>query len=230
MPEETASVPTEPTKKEVNLDSTKNQPPKTLTFKKTKFITFVCLGVLLAVALIIGAYLLGQDSVQDEVVAAKEAAEDKVADKKEDIPDLIEAELGEEVTAKNGIAIELEEAKHDAAYEKQKEEQRKYYERNASQSAYLDSEYFKQSTLVLKISLKNTNDKVAYYSPSSFRLKDSKNNQYTSGYGYEGGSSSASTSTLNPSEVTKLSVSYIVPTSEKNYTLVYENVVIEFSI
>lgn len=226
MPEETAPVQSEPAKKEVNFDKT----PKTITFSKTKFIVFSVLGAIVVLAALTGSYFLGQDSTKEEVVAKKEASVEK--EKKEEIPDLIEAKLGEEVKAKNGIAVELEEAKHDATYEKQKEEDKKYYEKNSSQSAYLDSEYFKQSSLVLKISVKNTTDKVAYYSPSSFRLKDSKDNQYTSGYGYgyEGGPAQAVTSTLNAGETTKLSVSYIVPTSEKDFTLAYENIVIEFSL
>ncbi len=226
MPEESAPNQSEPTKKEVNLDASAKPVPKTLTFKKTKFIILLLISLLLAMAAIIGSYLLGQDSAKDEVVVKKE----EVKDKKEDIPDLVEAELGDEVKAKNGIAVKLEEAKHDAAFEKQKEDNRKYYEKNASQSAYLDQEYLKQSSLVLKISVKNTTDKVIYYSPSSFRLKDSKDNQYTSGYGYEGGTPQSSSFALNSNETTKLSVSYIVPTSEDDFKLIYENVVIEFSL
>lgn len=223
MPEETASVPSEPVKKDIEG----KQSPKTITFNRTKFIIAIVLIVVLAILEGIGIYFLGQDSVRENTVAKKESTETKA---KEEIPDLITAELGEEAKAKNGIAIELEEAKHDQTYEKQKEESKKYYEKNSSQSAYLDSEYFKQSSLVLKISVKNTTDKVAYYSPSSFRLKDSKDNQYTSGYGYEGGAPTVNNSSLNPSETTKINVSYIVPTSEKNFSLIYENVVIEFSI
>ena len=226
MPEEAASAPSEPTKKEVSPNTSEKNTPETVTFKKSKFIIFSVLGLLMVLAALTVSYFLGQDSAKEEVVAQKEGTQEK----KEEIPDVVEAKLGEEAKAKNGIAIELEEAKHHTAYEKQKEESKKYYEKNASQSAYLNSEYFKQSSLVLKISVKNTTDKVAYYTPSSFRLKDSRDNQYTSGYGYEGGAPQTNTYTLNPSETTKLSVSYIVPTSEKNFTLVYENVVIEFSL
>ena len=230
MPEESAPVPSEPTKEETNLDAPTKAPPKTITFQKTKFIVLVVVGVLVLVLLSVGSYFLGQDSARKEVVAEKADKPASETKEKEDIPDLVEAKLGEEVKAKNGIAIALEEAKHDATFEKQKEESKKYYEKNASQSASLDTEYYKQSSLVLKISVTNTTDKVAYYSPSSFRLKDSKDNQYTSGYGYEGGSPQTSNSSINPSETTKMTISYIVPTSEKNFTIIYENVVIEFSI
>lgn len=220
MPEEV-----EPGKKEVTLNKT----PSSVTFSRNKFFVSLVLGILFLMAAVSGSYFLGQDSVKDEVVAKKDSADEKNS-KEEEIPDLITAKLGEEVKAKNGIALELEEAKHDATFEKQKEESKRYYEKNSSQSAYLDQEYFKQSSLALKISVKNTTDKVVYYSPSSFRLKDSRDNQYTSGYGYEGGSPQTNSSTLNPDEITKLSVSYIVPTSEKEFRLIYENVVIEFGI
>jgi hypothetical protein len=213
MPVETASVPAEQKKDP-------SQAPKTFTFQKTKFVILSVAMLLLFLAALAGSYFLGQDSVGKDVVVKKEDS-----NKEEKVEDLIEAGLGEEVEAKNGIAIELQEAGHDQAYEKSKEETKKYYEKNASQSAYLDSEYLKQSSLVLKISVKNTSDKVAVYSPSS-----SKDNQYTSGFGYEGDAPKVTTSNLNPSETTRLSVSYIVPTAEKNFKLIYENVVIEFSL
>jgi hypothetical protein len=225
MPQEPAIENSDVVKKEAVVNPT-NTPPKTITFKKTKFITILMFGILLAFTSIVGAYLLGQDSAKEKVSVKKE----EVKDKKEDIPDLVEVGLGEEVKAKNGIAIELEEAKHDDAYEKQKEETKKYYEKNASQSAYLDSEYLKQSNLVLKVAVKNTTSKEVIYSPSSFRLKDSDDNQYTSGYGMESGTTQATTYSLNPGEVTKLSLSYIVPTSEEDFSLIYENVVINFSL
>ena len=204
-----------------------NPQPKTFTFKKTKFLMLLTFGVLVFLASVASAYFLGQSSNKEDVVVKKEAEK---KEEKEEIPDLITAELGEEVTAKNGISLELEEAKHDEIYEKQKQESRKALEKTASQSAYLESEYYKTSSLVLKISVKNTTDKVAYYSPSSFRLKDSDDNQYTSGYAYEGANVSTPNSALNPKETTKISTSYIVPTDEKSFSLIYENVVIEFKI
>ncbi len=225
MPEETAPVSSETTKKEVNLDASPQPEPKTLTFKKTKFITFLILGLLLAFAAVVGSYYLGQSSVKEEVLAKK----DEVISKKEQIPDVVEVGLGEDVIAKNGISVELVEAKFDQAYENQKEEQKKFYEKTSSNSANLDSEYFKTSNLVLKISLTNTKDIALNYSPADFRLKDSNDNQYTSGYAYEG-SSTPTIYSLNPSETTKLTQSYIVPTTEKSYTLIYQNVVINFTI
>lgn len=226
MPEETAPISQDQTK----TSTLSKEKTKTITFSRTKFIVFSVVAFLLLLGSLLGSYFLGQVSMRDSTVVKKDESKDKTAEKEAEIPDLITAKLGDEVKAKNGIAIELEEAKHDQGYEKQKEESRKYYEKNSSQSAYLDSEYFKQSNLILKIAVKNTTDKVAYYSPSSFRLKDSRDNQYTSGYGYEGSAPSANTSTLNISETTKLSVSYIVPSAEKEFTLIYENVVIEFNL
>lgn len=221
MPEESADITTGASNKEVPTKT-----PKMLTFSKTKFLVFTLLLVLLVLGALVGSYFLGKASVKEEVVSKEEQNEEI----KEEIPDLIEADLGEEVTAKNGIAIKLEQAKHDAVFEKQKEESKSYYEKNSSQSAYLDSDYFKQSSLVLRISVTNTTDKVSPYSPSSFRLKDSKNNQYTSGFGFEGDTSQPATSNLNPGETTKLTITYIVPTAEKNFTLIYENVVIDFTL
>ncbi|HSX58144.1 MAG TPA: DUF4352 domain-containing protein [Candidatus Saccharimonadales bacterium] len=219
-----SSTPTESTKT-LDLDSTKPEPPKTITFKKTKFFIFLSLGILLALAAIIGSYFLGQNSVKNDVVAKK----DEAVAKKEEIPDVVEVNLGEEGTAKNGIAIKLEEAKIDQVYESQKEESKKVIQRTSTNSAYLDSEYYKTSNLLLKVSLRNTKDKALSYSQADFRLKDSEDNQYTTSGAYEG-QSTPTLYTINPGETTKLNQAYIVPTSEKSFKLIYQNVVVDFSL
>jgi hypothetical protein len=124
------------------------------------------------------------------------------------------------------VAITLDSAKIDEDYEKEKESQRDYYEKNASQSAYLDDDYFNQSLLNLKIALRNKTTKKLTYSPTSFRVKDSDNNQYTAGFQSE----NKALLDLNPKEVTRITVSYIIPTAEKDFKLVYENAEISFTL
>ncbi len=225
IPNSDTSTPSTEGKKTVELDSSEPQAPKTLTFKKTKFYILLTIGILLALATAGLSYYLGQQSIKDEASLKKE----EVKAKKDDIPDVVEVDLGEEATAKNGVAIKLEEAKIDQTYESQKEESKKAVEKNSSNSAYLDSEYYKTSNLLLKVSLRNTKDKDLSYSQADFRLKDSQDNQYTTSGAYEGQATPA-VYTLNPGETTKLNQAYIVPTSENSFSLIYQNVVINFSI
>jgi hypothetical protein len=58
------------------------------------------------------------------------------------------------------------------------------------------------------------------------RLKDSDDNQYSTYYGTD----QANIYTLNPGESTKISLSYYVPSDQKNFKLIYENAVISFHI
>lgn len=223
MPEE-SNLPekTKPEKPEV-VDLDKNsQKPKQLIFSKTKFIVISIALILLILAEIPVFYVLGSNSAKSSNSGQIEKTETK---KTQNEPDVKNVGIDEEVVVKSGVTLMLEEAKHNDSYEQQKNESKSYYENNASQSAYLNSDYFKNSQLDLKISLNNTTKEAISYSPSSFRLKDSQDVQYVASY--EGDKQIYG---LNPDEKTRLTLSYIVPTSEKNFQLVYENAVIEFKV
>lgn len=206
------------------LDLDKNGPEKsTVTFSKRKFTTSLVGFLILLIVVSFGSYYLGSSSAKNSDSGQIEKKDTKKVEKTE--PGVETVELDEEVTVKSGITLKLEEAKYDETYEKQKNESKAYYEKNASQSAYLQSDYFKTSQLNLKVSLENKTKKAVSYSPSTFRLKDSEDVQYTANY--EGDKQVYG---LNPDEKTRITLYYNVPTIEKNFRLIYENAVIDFSI
>ncbi len=228
MPEETnlsekaVAGTTEDKTNVVDLDKN-SQKPKEIKISKTKFVGFLIIFIVGALLEIPGFYYLGVQNEKNKSLGQIEKKETRKVETNE--PGVETVEINEEVTVKSGITVKLEEAKYDAAYEKQKNESKTYYEKNASQSAYLDSDYFKNSQLNLKVSLENLTKKAVSYSPSSFRLKDSDDVQYVANY--EGDKQVYG---LNPDEKTKITLLYNVPTSEKKFRLIYENAVIEFSI
>ena len=228
MPEETnlsekaVAGTTEDKTNVVDLDKN-SQKPKEIKISKNKFVGFLIIFIVGALLEIPGFYYLGVQNEKNKSLGQIEKKETRKVETNE--PGVETVEINEEVTVKSGITVKLEEAKYDAAYEKQKNESKTYYEKNASQSAYLDSDYFKNSQLNLKVSLENLTKKAVSYSPSSFRLKDSDDVQYVANY--EGDKQVYG---LNPDEKTKITLLYNVPTSEKKFRLIYENAVIEFSI
>ncbi|HEY4694661.1 MAG TPA: DUF4352 domain-containing protein [Candidatus Nanoarchaeia archaeon] len=214
MPEET------PTDEVVNL----NPKPKIIEIKKQTLYLTLGIGSLLIITALIGAYFLGKGSGQTADSQLEKKA--KVATKPAEPAGIIKGEINEEIETLSGISITLEKAEIDGVYEKQKGEQRDYYEKNASQSAYLQDEYFNQSLLNVKIALKNKKDTAVTYSPASFRLKDSDDNQYTAGYEAE----KPVLYSLNSGETTRITVAYIVPTKEKEFKLIYENAEVSFEL
>jgi len=203
----------------VNLNSTE----PVIQIKKKMFIIVSVIVTLFVILALFGAYTLGKSSGEETTQLEKEA---KVSTSSAEPEGLKKAKMGEEVEALGGISVTLESAQIDQIYEEQKKEQRQYYENYATGSAYLQSDYFKQSLLNVKIVLKNKTDKILSYSPTSFRLKDSDNNQYTAGLDGD----KPVIYTLNPKETTKITVSYTVPTDEATFKLIYENVEIRFSL
>lgn len=203
----------------VNLDTS----PKEIKIPRTKFFIILALVLTWIVLEIPSFYYLGSQNEKNKKTQAQLEKKEQTQEKKE--PGVKTVELNEEVTVKSGITLKLEEAKYDQSYEKQKDESKAYYEKNSSQSAYLDSDYFKNSQLNLKVSLSNLTNKAVSYSPSSFRLKDSDDVQYVANYEGE-----KQVYGLNSEEKTRLNLSYIVPTSEKKFRLIYENAVIEFAL
>ena len=205
------------------LDSNEVPPQlKMVKISKTKLIVAILVVVLLFIAGLFLSYNLGQTNGKSSNSAALEKKETPA--KKEE-PGVQTVGINEEVTVNSGITLKLEEAKYDETYEKQKNESKSFYEKNASQSAYLDSDYFKNSNLIVKVLLNNQTKKAVSYSPSSFRLKDSKDVQYVASF--EGDKQVYG---LNPDEKTRTSLSYIAPTSEKSFRLIYENAIIEFTL
>lgn len=227
MPENEVSP--QPISPEVEKQSEKTiinleKKPKEIKISRTKFFIILVLALTLIILEIPSFYYLGvQNEKNKNNQAQLEKKEVKKTESRE--PDVKTVDLGEEVTVKSGITLTLEEAKYDQGYEKQKNESKSYYEKNASQSAYLDSDYFKNSQLNLKVSLNNETTKAVSYSPSSFRLKDSDDVQYVANY--EGDKQVYG---LNPEEKTRINLNYIVPTSEKKFRLIYENAVFEFAV
>lgn len=215
MPNDTTEIKT--------VEVEKPQENKNLTFKKSKFFTYTVLAVLTAGVCVVVAYLVGYDS---GAASNKPAVESKkeVTKKVEKVENVIEADLGEEVKVKNGITIKLEEASIDQNYENQKEEQKKLYD-SATQSAYLESDYFKYSYLKVRVSLTNANKATVSYNPGDFRLKDSEDVQYVYSTGED-----RSLYNLTPSETTKISLSYYVPSEEKSFKLIFDNAVISFKL
>ncbi len=219
MPEETPIESTET--KTVEIEKSKVN--KTLSFKKSKFITYTILAGMVALSGIIISYMVGYDSGSAANKPTVESSKEKT-EKEEKEEGLIDAELGDEIKVKNGITIKLEEASIDQSYEKQKEEQKKYYNQ-ATQSAYLESDYFKYSYLKVRVSLNNTNKVTLSYNPGDFRLKDSDDVQYVYSTGEE-----KTLYNLTPSETTKISLSYYVPSEEKNFKLIFDNAVVSFKL
>lgn len=222
LPEKTVAETTEDKTNVVDLDKN-SQKPKEIKFSRGKFIGLTAVFFIVLLLVAFGSYYLGVEGEKNSKAGQIEKKETKKVETNE--PGVETVEMNEEVTVKSGITIKLEEAKYDATYEKQKNESREYYEKNASQSAYLESDYFKNSQLNLKVSLENLTKKAVSYSPSSFRLKDSDDVQYVANY--EGDKQVYG---LNPDEKTKITLFYNVPTSEKKFRLIYENAVIEFSV
>lgn len=225
MPEEQNNSPVEnseeATTSVVDLDKSAKQ-SKIVKIPQTKLIIAICATILLFIAGLVLAYNTGQTNGKSSNAAALEKKE---TPKEKEEPGVETVGINEEVTVKSGITLKLEEAKYDEAYEKQKNESKSFYEKNASQSAYLDSDYFKNSNLTLKVLLQNKTKKAVSYSPSSFRLKDSKDVQYVASFEGE-----KQVYGLNPDEKTRTNLSYIVPTSEKSFRLIYENAIIEFTL
>jgi hypothetical protein len=219
MPEETQSESTQTKTVEVE----KPQKTDTFTFKKAKVFTYSLIALMIGVVGVGAAYSVGYDSGSN---ANKSTIQSKKETSKETKKEegVIEAELGESVKVKNGITIKLEEANFDQAYEKEKDEQRKYYE-NATYSAYLESDYFKTSHLKLKVSLNNTGAVALPYNLGDFRLKDSDDVQYVYSSGEQ-----KQIYNLNPLETTKITISYYVPSDEDSFELIFDNAVVSFKI
>lgn len=219
MPEETPQQPAV-----VNLN---NPQQKKIELSKTKFWLLIGGFVALLIAGIIGSYVLGQQTAKNNqpVVAKKETKTEDQTKKEADIKTI---GMDEEVTVKSGITLVLTDAKIDQVYEQQKKEQKTFYEKYSSDSAYLKSDYFTSSNLIVKVSLTNGGKVATSYNPSSFRLKDSKDNQYSYGGVAEG--EKTPIYSLNPGETTKLSLSFTIPETEKKFSLIYENAVIKFQI
>lgn len=225
MPEEQDSSLIENPKEEVTLvvDLDKSTThPKIVKIPQTKLIIAIFSGVLLFIAGLVFSYNVGQTNGK---ASNKAVLEKKQPVREKEEPGVVTVGLNEEVTVKSGITLKLEEAAYDKTYEKQKNDSKFFYENNASQSAYLDSDYFKNSNLIIKVALENKTTKAVSYSPSSFRLKDSDDVQYVASF--EGDKQVYG---LNPEEKTRTSLSYIVPTSEKSFRIIYENAIIEFSL
>ena len=220
MPEETPKETTEVKTVEVE----KPQGTKSLNFKKTKFITYSLLALLVAVISFIASYMIGYDNGAASNKPTLEVKKDDTK-KTEKIEDIIEAGLGEEVKVKNGITIKLEQAEIDQSYEKQKQESKDYYEKNTTQSAYLETDYFKNSYLKLRVSLSNGNKVAIAYNLGSFRLKDSEDVQYVYSTGED-----KSLYNLNPNETTKIALSFYVPSGERSFKLIFDNAVISFKL
>ncbi len=223
MPEETAQeMPAAP--KVVDLNKT----PKQVQITQKKLIVVAIALALLFLITMISAYYIGVQSGTELKVAKEKngTVATKSAQKKQTNEQT--ATLGEKVSVESGITIQLTEAKIDEQYEQSKQEQKDYYLKTASHSAYLNSDYFHQSNLLLKITLTNNNKSIITYNPADFRLKDSQDNQYVTPYLGEG--QKVNFYSLNPSETTKITTSYIIPDSEKSFKLIYENAVIRFSI
>jgi len=217
MPEETTET------KTVELE--KPQESKTFTFKKSKFFTYTIILVLIALAGVSAAYFVGYDAGKSGSEPSLQKTTKVESKNEEKIENLIEAELGDEVKVKNGITIKLEEAVIDQNYENQKEESKKYYENNATQSAYLESDYFKYSYLKVKVSLTNENKVTVTYNPGDFRLKDSEDVQYVYSTGEE-----KTLYSLTPGETTKISLSYYIPSEEDSFKLIFDNALISFKL
>lgn len=227
MPEE-SSLPEKPvaeiSKNETNFVDLDKKPQKSkeITISKVKFFSILAVLVLIILIEIPVFYSLGASSGKSDSGQIQKTATSSAQTTE---PGVQTAALNESVTVKSGITIKLEEASHNATYEQQKNDSKAYYQNNASQSAYLNSDYYKNSQLDLKISLNNSTKTAVSYSPSSFRLKDSQDVQYVANF--EGDKQVYG---LNPDEKTRLTLSYVVPTSEKSFQLVYENAIIEFSL
>lgn len=205
----------------IDLDKTASK-ADSVSFKKSKAYTLGSLLLLVVLLALFTSYYLGsQNSKTAPVIEKKSENKDTTQ------PNVKNVGLNEEVTVNSGVTITLDSAKYDKIYESQKQEQLNLYKNSASQSAYLQSDYFKQSNLILSVNLVNNTKKSVSYNPSSFRLKDSDDVQYVSS-GNEGDKTFVSG--LNPSEKTKLNLSYIVPSNQKSFKLIYENAIIEFSI
>lgn len=221
-PAETTSTPTSTVVKTQSLDfDDQSKQARVIKISRTNFIGVVLLLIVLFAAGLFLAYSFGQTNGKSSTTAL----EKKETPVKKEEPGVQTVGINEEVTVNSGITIKLEEAMYDKAYEQQKNESKSYYEKNASQSAYLESDYFKNSNLIIKVLLDNQTKKAVSYSPSSFRLKDSKDVQYVASF--EGDKQVYG---LNPDEKTRTSLSYIVPTTEKSFRLIYENAVIEFTL
>lgn len=220
MPEETPKETSEVKTVEVE----KSQEIKTFNFKKTKFITYSLLALLVVAAAIAGSYMTGYDN---GVASNEPTLEVKKTDTKktEKIEGIVEADLGEEVKVKSGITLKLEQAEIDQSYEKQKQESREYYEKNTTQSAYLETDYFKNSYLKLRVVLSNANKVAIAYNLGSFRLKDSEDIQYVYSTGED-----KSLYNLNPNETTKITLSFYVPSEERSFKLIFDNAVISFKL
>lgn len=228
MPEETGLIEkpsTENSQSEktvVDLDK-KSQKSKEITISKVKFFSILAILILIILIEIPIVYSFGSASGQNSSGQIQKTATTSAQTTE---PGVQTVGLNKEVTVKSGITIKLEKASYNAAYLQSQNDSKTYYQNNASQSAYLNSDYFKNSQLDLRISFNNSTKNAVSYSPSSFRLKDSQNVQYVAIYN-EGGKQVYG---LNPNETTVLTLSFNVPTSEKNFQLIYDNAIIEFSI
>lgn len=206
MPEENKTV----------VDIKKN--PKTISLTKKKLIIISGLILLILIGLLLLAYFLGKGLNNEPIKTEKKATQSAETDIKK-------VDLGEEVTVKSGLTLTLEKATIDATYERQKEEQRKFLEKYASKSPELeDSEFLKTSKVNLKLAIRNKTSKTLSYDLAKFRLKDSGNNVYNPNI------LEFTAKALLAGELVRENVSFIVPSDEESFKLIYENAIIEFEI
>ncbi len=195
--------------------------PQVVQIPKQKLMIIGVVAAIVFFLSLVGVYVLSKSSASGGL--EKQA---KVATKASTPANVKRGVLGEEVETLTGIGVTLESAQIDQVYEEQKKDQRDYYQQYASSSAYLQSDYFNQSVLIVKVALKNKKDIATTYTPTNFRLKDSEDNQYTAGVDSE----KPQIFNLNPKELSKISISFTVPTKEKEFKLIYENAQINFTI
>jgi len=215
MPEEPTSTPNlSPT-----IDLNKKASSPNVVIPKKKLIWGSVALVVLILLAFVGSYFLGKAANNTKPELEKTT---KVATKSATPANVVKGVMGEEVETSSGLSLTVESAAKDQAYEAQKDESRPYYATHSAEGVgYLD-----QSLLNVKVALRNKKTNPLSFYTSSFRLKDSEDNQYTTGF--ESGAKVVYG--LNPGETTKITVSFQVPSNETQYKLIYDNAEIHFSI
>lgn len=208
MPEETSQTPDQSVSANIPTPNKSN---------KTQLILIGILVTALIVVVGVAAYLWGSGAItKEKSVESPQVTKSQSKD------------IGKEYTANSGVTIVLEEAKLDANFEKKKKELREYLEIIATQSSKPidEPESLKQNRLELKIAFKNKNEITATYNPGRFRLKDSDDRQYETEFDGD----PLAINGVNSGETTKVNIYFTVPSNEKDFKLIYENVTINFSI
>lgn len=208
MSEEISQVPNQPT-------STNTPTPK--KSNRTQLLLIGILGIVLIITIGVVAYLWGNGAFTNE----KSAETNQATTPKTKV-------IGEEFTANSGVTIVLEEAKLDSSFEKKKKDYQDYLAKIATQSSQpLEKpEWLDQNKLDLEIAFKNKNEIAASYNPARFRLKDGEDRQYQAEFKGD----PLTIYGVNQGETTRVNVYFTVPKSEKNFKLIYEDVIIEFGI